>query len=161
MTRLAAIITCILPLWVVAQPVVPGFDRFPHDTPAAQITAGEVLINELNCIACHAAEKQQVHRFVSRPAPVLFTTHNPTSAGWLKRWLDDPHSLKPGTIMPDLLHGLDQKDKAHAVEALRHYLVSLTPPLGNRAVFIGDANKGKKSLSDHRLRPLPPARCQG
>jgi len=143
-TRLAAIITCILPLWVVAQPVVPGFDRFPHDTPAAQITAGEVLINELNCIACHAAEKQQVHRFVSRPAPVLFTTHNPTSAGWLKRWLDDPHSLKPGTIMPDLLHGLDQKDKAHAVEALRHYLVSLTPPLGNRAVFIGDANKGKK-----------------
>ena len=37
--------------------MVPGFDRFPHDTPAAQITAGEVLINELNCIACHAPEK--------------------------------------------------------------------------------------------------------
>ena len=46
MTRLAAIIACLLPLWVVAQPVVPGFDRFPHDTPAAQIAGGEVLINE-------------------------------------------------------------------------------------------------------------------
>ena len=144
LTRLAAITFCILPLWVVAQPVVPGFDRFPHDTPATQIAGGEALINELNCIACHAANKQQSNRFESRPAPVLFTTHNPASAGWLKRWLDDPQNLKPGTIMPDLLHGLDQKDKAHTVDALRHYLMSLTPQLGKQAVFIGEPNKGKK-----------------
>jgi len=142
--RLAVITFCILPLWVVAHPVVPGFDRFPHDTPAAQIASGEVLINELNCIACHAAEKPQGHRFESRPAPVLFTAHNPTSAGWLKRWLSNPHDLKRGTIMPDLLHGLNQNDKAHAVESLRHYLLSLTPPLVNLAVFNGDANIGKK-----------------
>ena len=142
--RIAALIGCLLPLLTAAQPVVPGFDRFPHDTPASQIAGGEVLINELNCIACHTADKQQSHRFEARPAPVLFTTHNPASAGWLKRWLNDPHNLKPGTLMPDLLHGLDKKDKANVVEALRHYLVSLTPPLGNRAVLIGDANKGKK-----------------
>jgi mono/diheme cytochrome c family protein len=142
--RLAAITFCILPLWVVAQPVVPAFDRFPNDTPAAQIAGGEALINELNCIACHTTDQQQSNRFESRPAPVLFTTQNSTSAGWLKRWLDDPHNLKPGTIMPDLLHGLDQKAKAHAIDALRHYLVSLTPPLGEQAVFIGDSNKGKK-----------------
>ena len=144
LTRLAAITFCILPLWVVAQPVVPAFDRFPNDTPAAQIAGGEALINELNCIACHTTDQQQSNRFESRPAPVLFTTQNSTSAGWLKRWLDDPHNLKPGTIMPDLLHGLDQKAKAHAVDALRHYLMSLTPPLGEQAVFIGDPNKGKK-----------------
>jgi len=142
--RTAAIIACLLPLWVVAQPVVPGFDRFPNDTPASQIAGGEVLINELNCIACHAADKEQRQRFESHPAPVLFTAHNPTSAGWLKRWLNDPHDLKRGTTMPDLLHGLDQKDKARAVEALRHYLVSLTPPLVNLTVFNGDANIGKK-----------------
>ena len=144
MIRTAAIIACLLPLWVVAQPVVPGFDRFPNDTPASQIAGGEVLINELNCIACHAADKEQRQRFESHPAPVLFTAHNPTSAGWLKRWLNDPHDLKRGTTMPDLLHGLDQKDKARAVEALRHYLVSLTPPLVNLAEFNGDANIGKK-----------------
>ena len=143
--RIAALICCLLPLLTAAQPVVPGFDRFPHDTPASQIAAGEVLINELNCIACHTADKQQSHRFEARQAPVLFTTHNPASAGWLKRWLNDPHNLKPGTLMPDLLHGLDKKDKANVVEALRHYLASLTPPLGNRAVLIGDANKGKKA----------------
>ena len=144
MIRTAAIIACLLPLWVVAQPVVPGFDRFPNDTPASQIAGGEVLINELNCIACHAADKEQRQRFESHPAPVLFTAHNLASAGWLKRWLNDPHDLKRGTTMPDLLHGLDQKDKARAVEALRHYLVSLTPPLVNLAVFNGDANIGKK-----------------
>jgi len=140
--RAAAIIACIIPLYAVAQPVVPGFDRFPNETHAAQITAGVVLINELNCIACHAANKN--YRFESRPAPILFTTHNPSSAGWLKHWLNDPNDLKPGTIMPDLLHGLDQKDKAHAVNALCHYLVSLTPPLENLEVLIGDLNKGKK-----------------
>ena len=122
--RAAAIIACIIPLYAVAQPVVPGFERFPDETHAAQITAGVVLISELNCIACHAANKN--HRFESRPAPVLFTTHNPSSAGWLKHWLNDPNDLKPGTIMPDLLHGLDQKDKAHAVNALCHYLVSVS-----------------------------------
>jgi len=141
-TRPVAIITCLFPLWVVAQPVVPGFDRFPNETPAAQIAGGEVLINELNCIACHAADKEK--RFELRPAPVLFTAHNPASADWLKRWLDDPYNLKPGTIMPDLLHGLNQKKKAHVVDALLHYLVSLTPPLINLAVFNGDANIGKK-----------------
>ena len=139
--RAAAIIACIIPLYAVAQPVVPGFDRFPNETHAAQITAGVVLINELNCIACHAANKN--HRFESRPAPILFTTHNPSSAGWLKHWLNDQNDLKPGTIMPDLLHDLDQKDKAHAVDVLRHYLVPLNPTLGNWAVTIGHASEGK------------------
>jgi len=142
--RAAAMIACVIPLYASAQPVVPGFDRFPHETHAAQITAGAVLISELNCIACHAVNKQQSHHFESRPAPVLFTTHNFGSAAWLKRWLNDPNDLKPGTIMPDLLHGLDQKDKEHIVDALCHYLVSLTPPLENLEVLIGDINKGKK-----------------
>ena len=74
--RTAALIVCLLPLLAVAQPVVPGFDRFPHQTPTEQVAAGEVLINELNCIGCHAADKSQSHRFETRPAPVLFTTHN-------------------------------------------------------------------------------------
>ncbi len=111
--RTAALIVCLLPLLAVAQPVVPGFDRFPHQTPTEQVAAGEVLINELNCIGCHAADKSQSHRFETRPAPVLFTTHNSASASWLRHWLNDPHGFKPGNLMPDLLHGLTGKDKAH------------------------------------------------
>ena len=114
--RTAALIVCLLPLLAVAQPVVPGFDRFPHQTPTEQVAAGEVLINELNCIGCHAADKSQSHRFETRAAPVLFTTHNSASASWLRHWLNDPHDFKPGTIMPDLLHGLTEKAKARAVD---------------------------------------------
>ncbi len=110
--RIAALIVCLLPLLAVAQPVVPGFDRFQLLARAEDpIDSGEVLINELNCIGCHAADKTQIHRFETRPAPVLFTTHNPASASWLKYWLDDPHDLKPGTLMPDLLHGLGERKR--------------------------------------------------
>ncbi|MBC8325266.1 MAG: c-type cytochrome [Verrucomicrobia subdivision 3 bacterium] len=144
MIRGAFIIAICLPLFAVAQPVVPGFDRFPRDTPAAQIAAGEVLITELNCVACHAADEGQAHRFQRRPAPTLFTTHNPGSAGWLRHWLLDPQKLKPGTLMPDLLHGLDKENKPQAVDALRHYLVTLNPVTGPEAAMIGDGHKGKQ-----------------
>ena len=143
-TRLAVITFCIFPFCLLAQPVVPGFDRFPNDTLAEQISGGELLINELNCIACHAPDKHQSNRFKSRQAPVLFTTHNTPSAGWLKRWLKDPKELKPGTMMPDLIHDLDQHDKSHTVNSLLHYLTTLTPPLIEKEEFIGDPNKGKK-----------------
>ena len=123
--RIAAIIALCLPLLAVAQPVVPGFERFPRDTPAQQVTAGEVLITELNCVACHAAAEDKGQRFQHRPAPILFTHQNPAHAGWIRHWLLDPQKLKPGTLMPDLLHSLDAKKKSEAVEALRHYLCLL------------------------------------
>ena len=140
----AAILGLCLSLTAAAQPVVPGFDRFPRDTPAQQIAAGEVLINELNCVACHQVGKKNAHRFRSHPGPTLFTTHNPASAGWLRHWLLDPHQLKPGTTMPDLLHGLDKDAKNKAVEALRHYLMSISPATGPEAAMIGNGAEGKK-----------------
>ena len=142
--RLAVIIALCLPLIAMAQPVVPGFERFPRDTPAQQVTAGEVLITELNCVACHAAGEDQGRRFQRRPAPVLFTHHNPASAGWMRHWLLDPQKLKPGTLMPDLLHSLDAEKKSETVEALRHYLMTLSPGTAPEAAMIGSPVEGKK-----------------
>ena len=142
--RIAAIIALCLPLLAVAQPVVPGFERFPRDTPAQQVTAGEVLITELNCVACHAAAEDQGQRFQHRPAPILFTHQNPANADWIRHWLLDPQKLKPGTLMPDLLHSLDAKKKSEAVEALRHYLMTLSPSNGSEAAMIGNPVEGKK-----------------
>ena len=142
--RLATILALALAFTAAAQPVVPGFDRFPRDTPAQQIAAGEVLINELNCVACHQVNAENAHRFRSRPGPTLFTTHNPASAGWLRHWLLDPQKLKPGTTMPDLLHGLDKDAKSEAVEALRHYLMTISPATGPEAAMIGSGAEGKK-----------------
>ena len=142
--RLAAIIALCLPLLAMAQPVVPGFERFPRDTPAQQVTAGEVLITELNCVACHAAGEDQGRRFQRRPAPVLFTHHNPAGASWIRHWLLDPQKLKPGTLMPDLLHSLDAEKKSETVEALRHYLMTLSPGTAREAAMIGSSVEGKK-----------------
>jgi len=142
--RAAAILAFALLFTATAQPVVPGFDRFPRDTPAQHIAAGEVLINELNCVACHQVGKENAHRFRSHPGPTLFTTHNPASVGWLRHWLLGPQKLKPGTTMPDLLHGLDKNAKDKAVEALRHYLMTISPVTGPEAAMIGNRTKGKK-----------------
>ena len=142
--RTAAVIAFSLTLLAAAQPAVPGFDRFPRNTPAEKISAGEVLITELNCVACHVADKVRSHRFQLRPAPVLFTNHNPADAGWLRHWLLDPHQLKRGTTMPDLLHGMAKNEKARAVDALRHYLVSISKPLAPEAAMIGRVAEGKR-----------------
>jgi len=142
--RLTVLIAWCLPLFTMAQPVVPGFEQFPRDTPAQQVTAGEVLITELNCVACHAAGKDQARRFQRRPAPILFTHHNPGGASWMRHWLLDPQKLKPGTIMPDLLHSLDADKKSEAVEALRHYLMTMSPGTAPEAAMIGSPVEGKK-----------------
>ena len=144
MIRASVILCLCFPLIAAAQPVVPGFDRFPRDTPAQQIAAGEVLINELNCVACHTVDAQNAHRFQAHAGPTLFTTHNPAPAGWLRYWLLDPQKIKPGTTMPDLLHGLDKDAKNEAVEALRHYLMTISPATGPEAAMIGNGAEGKK-----------------
>ena len=144
MIRTSVILCLCFPLIAAAQPVVPGFDRFPRDTPAQQIAAGEVLINELNCVACHTVDAQNAHRFQAHAGPTLFTTHNPAPAGWLRYWLLDPQKIKPGTTMPDLLHGLDKDAKNEAVEALRHYLMTISPATGPEAAMIGNGAEGKK-----------------
>ena len=41
----------------------------------------------------------------------------------------DPHAIKPGSTMPDLLRDLDASTKRQDVEALTHFLVSLGGPL--------------------------------
>ena len=142
--RLTVLIAWSLPLIAVAQPVVPGFERFPRDNHAQQIAAGEVLINELNCVACHVSAGEKAKRFQQRQAPILFTSHNPAAPGWIRNWLMSPHKLKPGTPMPDLLHGLDSDKKSEAVEALSHYLMSLSPSVSSETAMTGDSDEGKK-----------------
>ena len=110
-----------------AQPMVPSFDRFPHQTPAQLVAAGEVLITELNCIGCHAIDKTQSHRFEIRPAPVLFTSSNRANLDWIRRWLGNPAHTKNGSLMPDLFAGMTAKEKTEAIEALTHFLALNLP----------------------------------
>lgn len=91
----------------------------------AAVNLGEVHLAEFNCIACHEAGEAVKARLASRQSPKLGADGVSVSPQWLREFLADPQSVKPGTLMPDALHGLPAGERANAAEALTHYLVSL------------------------------------
>ncbi|MDE2679949.1 MAG: c-type cytochrome [Verrucomicrobiota bacterium] len=141
--RWAATIVWLLPLFAaMAQPVVPGYERLMRDTPAELAAAGEVLVNELNCVACHQANKDSRFKFTT--APILFTQHNPPDADWLHHWLKNPHHLKLGTRMPDLMHSMGELEQGLRIAELGHFLATMSPKQVADTAQPGDAKAGKK-----------------
>ena len=90
------------------------------------VPAGELLLGELNCVACHAADAAVLARVSPRQAPVLADVGARVTPQYLRAFLSDPRAAKPGTPMPDLLRGLDAGAKSAAVDALVQFLGSLT-----------------------------------
>lgn len=95
---------------------------------APGVDPGEFLLGQLNCTACHAVDGAAGARVGARPGPVLGKSGLRLTPQWLRAWLTDPSRARPGTDMPDVLHGLPPGDRADAVESLTHFLVSLQPP---------------------------------
>jgi mono/diheme cytochrome c family protein len=95
---------------------------------APGVDPAELLLGQLNCTSCHAVEGAAGARVGARPGPVLGKTGLRLTPQWLRAWLTDPSQAKPGTDMPDVLHGLAPGERADAVESLTHFLVSLQPP---------------------------------
>lgn len=107
-----------------APPVVPGFDR---------VADGELLLGELGCINCHAAEPVIAERILRRPGPTLSSAGGRIKHGWLKEYVADPLATRPGTPMPDLLAALPADQRARAVTALTAFLGDAPPPRDGRA----------------------------
>ena len=84
---------------------------------------GAVLIEELNCIACHAGDAALAGR--SKKAPRLSAVGSRVNPTYLEAFIGDPHGMKAGTTMPDLLTQLGGVEKAEAAKALTHFLLSL------------------------------------
>lgn len=102
-----------------------------------QLDAGELLLGELNCTACHAAEPAVAARLLPHPAPALSEVAGRIQPSYLRTWLLDPLSAKPGTPMPDVLRRLPLAERAAAATELTHFLASLpgatTPPAAPRS----------------------------
>lgn len=93
---------------------------------ARAVDPGEILISEMNCVACHDAPDALKTRLASRPSPRLDAKNGVrVTPHWIRAFLENPQATQPGTLMPDLLAGLETPAKAEAAEALTHYLVSL------------------------------------
>ncbi len=93
---------------------------------APGVGEGEILLGELNCVACHAASPAVRDRLASKPGPALTEVGRRVRPEFLRAWLLGPTRLKPGTTAPDQLHGRPEPERERAAEALTHFLVSRT-----------------------------------
>lgn len=95
---------------------------------SAEVTPGELLIAEMNCVACHEPSAATAARLASRPSPRLGTNGVNAGAEWLRAFLANPQKTKPGTLMPDMLATLPLEQREAATDALVHFLVSIQRP---------------------------------
>lgn len=108
-----------------APPMVPGADRLGDD---AAVLRGLVLLGELNCASCHdAGEKKSL--IDTKAAPDLSQVGSRVDSEYLRRFIANPHTVKPGTTMPDVLAGpgMTRGKREDAAESLTHFLKSLSP----------------------------------
>lgn len=111
---------------------------FGAETPAGIVSGWEsenglLLLGELNCAACHRADGIAATTLTRRQPPKLGEVGARVTPQYLRAFLDKPHEVKPGSPMPDLLHGLTGDERSQTIEALAHYLVSLGGPIDQRA----------------------------
>ena len=101
-------------------PFVAGFERLGRHEEVDQALAGEVLLAELSCTACHTSQ-----RISPKDGPQLDSIARRISERWLRDYLISPTTVKPGTTMPDVLAGLKQPAKDEAIAALVAFLSTL------------------------------------
>ncbi|HUG68807.1 MAG TPA: c-type cytochrome [Pirellulaceae bacterium] len=103
--------------------MIPGYERFfaeRSDDPAA----GKLLIGELNCIACHAAESRAASQLLTKQAPLLDEVGARVRPEYLRAFLADPQKTKPGTTMPNLFATTSPAERDQQVESLVHFLTA-------------------------------------
>jgi len=104
------------------RPIVPAFERF-HASGQDPVEGGRLLAGDLNCVACHAAS-QSVQELVSvKQAPNLDRVGTRVKPEWMLDFIANPHEIKPGTTMPNLLEGMTKEEKKTIALALTNFLV--------------------------------------
>jgi len=127
-------------------PVVAGFERF-HGGPKTAAAGGRLLLGELNCVACHKADAALAKQLHPKQAPILDGIGSQVSVSFLRKFLTDPHAVKPGTTMPRLFAGLTETDRRQRVEALVHFLAS-TGSFRHSLPNLAAAQSGKKLFDE-------------
>ena len=112
-----------------AMPLVPGYQVLKDSGKMDIAAQGELLLGELNCIACHTAGLQS--RINPKGAPDLTEAGLRITPQYLRHYLSNPHQIKPGTTMPDLFHASATAAKTGAVDFLVHFLVSQGGPIAD------------------------------
>ena len=99
-----------------------GDSALPGRHPLTQSQAGDLLIRELRCAACHSAIERGV--LLEKTAPDLAHAGARISPEYLKRFIAAPSTAHPGTTMPDVLASKLDDERQRIAEALTHFLVA-------------------------------------
>ena len=108
----------------VDYPLVIGFERFysADDDEAYLAEGGMLLLNELNCVDCHAPPEKLKRRLKGRLGTNLEGVGSRMDALDIELMIRNPRFVKRGTIMPSLFAGPDRD--LEYIKALKHYLSS-------------------------------------
>lgn len=104
---------------LLAEPILSGLISSQLDSEIK----GLVLIEELNCVACHRGDGSLAAR--SKKSPRLADIGSRVNPRYLEAFIRSPHETKPGTTMPDVLHDLGSDEKQRVAVSLTHFLQSL------------------------------------
>ncbi len=98
------------------------------------VRAGADLFDKWDCVACHVVAGQLPNQPPTNMAPDLAKAHERLRPGWIRRWLQNPARIQPGTRMPqnfpenaaenafpDILGGEQQAQ----IDAVTQYLLTL------------------------------------
>lgn len=116
------------------RPIIPGYERIygalaaPDSGDGSRAAAGRLLVGELGCTACHAADAGLNQRLLLKQAPILTDVGRRIQHEWIYRFIGDPHAVKPGTTMPNLLADWSEEERRTAVRALASFLASTGSP---------------------------------
>lgn len=131
----------------VNYPFVVGFERFHSGLDDEDYLAegGFLLLNELNCVACHAPPPELADQLPGLAATALDGIASRLSPVEIELFVRNPRFAKRDTTMPSLFAGPD-RDLAE-VAALRAWLGTLSAALPDYP--LGDIERGRALY--HRL----------
>lgn len=121
---------------------------------APTFNAGMRLIEQYGCYGCHkfAGHFEELAK-EKKSGPSLTMVASKVDAEWIKKWLWDPKSYRPSTLMPAFwqLHNNSDPDSLARgkveVEAITHYLVEKSKPyepIQLASEVIGNSTRGKE-----------------
>lgn len=102
-------------------PVILGFERFYASEKNVDPAAGRLLLGELSCTSCHMTDDATIGR---KQAPILEGVGQRLRPSYLKEFLANPHAVKPGSSMPNVLEALPAAERNESANALVHFLAS-------------------------------------
>ena len=105
------------------EPIPPAVllhrDLPPQATLQSRIEAGQLLVEQLNCTACHRTTSTTL---IPRPAPDLSAVGTRLRPAWIAPWLTAPRTFRADTAMPKVPLNADE------VRDVAAYLATLKNP---------------------------------